>query len=822
MNTPFAVHKDVRLAQTSSVSATAIFSPDDDSNHRGENRLNIKRAALCCLLACLTAPAFAASYYVSSSGGSDSNNGTSTGTPWLTLSHVNAQSFSAGDTVYFKRGDTWSGDQLIPPSPGSSGNPISFDAYGTGAAPVFTEAIPISFVSGSWTYISGNVWKATMSATVSSPTVNEVQFGSVWGRKQPAGGGCASAIASKYDWCLTWPYLYVYSPSGTNPVTTYAADGSVTPIVAQAAGLKVISVSGKTWLTFQHIRVKNFDYMGVSVSGASDNLVFANMRSEGIVPYGTTPHGFYVNATNPTNIQFLNDDAHLNYDGFRFDGTATAITVTNCRGYANRDAGLNDNTGAATYSYSHFYGNNVAQLTAGDVLGGIAGSGNVQSTIPPSVTNFNVYPARLSFTVDDIGSSANTEAYVNTIMSVFSGRSLHFNAAIVPSYTVDWTSVNSWFSAGHEIDSHSWSHQYYSSNTNPQNSTPYANAPLIDIKYTGTGSAATLTISGNALSTTVTGASDSIGSIDLTASPNNTVAGLEATLAAKAHYTVSFDTSGMAVTLDGIGGFVRPNDKSVNLHDVSTQDIKTSTYAMLVDQTRLEPSEMSLSITALQNNVPGLTETFYVYPAGIEDPTIEAYAVTAGYTAARGSLSMKDQTNQTQGANSLYSNGVNVQNITSLGAVTLHGMTQPQIDQAVANLIFRASVWGAPYGLFSHYNSRGDNTPDINNVELGNMLDSVTAHGGTMMTNGSLATAITSGTNFSGTTRWIQNPSGSAADLSTATAGSPTVGAGTPTAYTVDINGVDRSALGTWDIGATAYVSQRYGTGTGSGQSVVK
>src|ERR1019366_354690 len=38
------------------------------------------------------------------------------------------------------------------------------------------------------------------------------------------------------------------------------------------------------------------------------NLVFANMEADGIVPFGATPLGFYVNATNPANIQFLNDE----------------------------------------------------------------------------------------------------------------------------------------------------------------------------------------------------------------------------------------------------------------------------------------------------------------------------------------------------------------------------------------------------------------------------------------------------------------------------------------------------------------------------------
>jgi hypothetical protein len=140
-----------------------------------------------------------------------------------------------------------------------------------------------------------------------------VKFGNVYGRKQkpPNGSGCADVIVSKYDWCVSWPYLYVYSPAGANPVVTYAGDGSIVPIVAQASGLAMISVVNKSWLVFQHIQIQNFDYMGVGVTGSSDNLVFANMESDGMVPFGTTPHGFYVNAPSAHSIQFVNDEGLL-------------------------------------------------------------------------------------------------------------------------------------------------------------------------------------------------------------------------------------------------------------------------------------------------------------------------------------------------------------------------------------------------------------------------------------------------------------------------------------------------------------------------------
>ena len=55
--------------------------------------------------------AYGATYYVSSSTGSDSNNGTTTGTPWAhcpgMVGWTGSGSLSAGDTVYFNSSDTW-------------------------------------------------------------------------------------------------------------------------------------------------------------------------------------------------------------------------------------------------------------------------------------------------------------------------------------------------------------------------------------------------------------------------------------------------------------------------------------------------------------------------------------------------------------------------------------------------------------------------------------------------------------------------------------------------------------------------------------------
>ena len=55
--------------------------------------------------------------------------------PWNSLEPVNARTFQPGEAVLLKRGSTCTGQELAPKGSGSDGNPVSVDAYGSGAKP---------------------------------------------------------------------------------------------------------------------------------------------------------------------------------------------------------------------------------------------------------------------------------------------------------------------------------------------------------------------------------------------------------------------------------------------------------------------------------------------------------------------------------------------------------------------------------------------------------------------------------------------------------------------------------------------------------------
>ena len=110
-------------------------------------------------------------YYVSSSTGNDANTGTSPSVPWKTLDKVNSFIPQPGESVLFKRGDSWEGT-LIPPASGTAGNPITYGAYGSGAHPKLYGSTSIT----GWSLYSGNIYKATVSSYVSQVYVDGVQM----------------------------------------------------------------------------------------------------------------------------------------------------------------------------------------------------------------------------------------------------------------------------------------------------------------------------------------------------------------------------------------------------------------------------------------------------------------------------------------------------------------------------------------------------------------------------------------------------------------------------------------------------------------------
>jgi parallel beta-helix repeat protein len=149
-------------------------------------------------------PANAASYYVSNAG-SDSNSGASPASAWKTMAKVSAWKFQPGDTIYLARGGMWR-ETLQPLSSGTSTEPITFTAYGTGALPIINGS---DLVTG-WTVSSGAIY----SASLKSQPYNVYSDGLPnWGL---AMASSVSAMTAG-SWYWSGSTLYVWLTDGSNP-----------------------------------------------------------------------------------------------------------------------------------------------------------------------------------------------------------------------------------------------------------------------------------------------------------------------------------------------------------------------------------------------------------------------------------------------------------------------------------------------------------------------------------------------------------------------------------------------------------------------------
>src|SRR4051812_12264639 len=80
---------------------------------------------------------FATNYYVDANNGNDGADGKTTSTAWKTFTKVNAQTFVGGDSLLFKRGNTFSG-MLAPKGSGTTAAYIVISSYGIGAKPIIS------------------------------------------------------------------------------------------------------------------------------------------------------------------------------------------------------------------------------------------------------------------------------------------------------------------------------------------------------------------------------------------------------------------------------------------------------------------------------------------------------------------------------------------------------------------------------------------------------------------------------------------------------------------------------------------------------------
>ncbi len=247
-------------------------------------------------------------FYVSSSEGSDSNPGTIS-QPWKTLGHVNGQTFSPGTSILFKRGDTWRTDGnspnslgalLCPTSSGSSGNPIVFDAYGTGANPIIDGSFNASATSAWEASGTTNVWQSVQTFAPSSGNTNGLPYnisndvGNIlWGFSFVGGANVPAALTNASVGQMTGGGVggvWYKSGDGTAHLTTqgqwnfntdnwraqvYSTSNPATamPGLSLAISTASIYVINVSYLTFQNFTLQYCGTTTIISEGTNNNII---------------------------------------------------------------------------------------------------------------------------------------------------------------------------------------------------------------------------------------------------------------------------------------------------------------------------------------------------------------------------------------------------------------------------------------------------------------------------------------------------------------------------------------------------------------------
>lgn len=152
----------------------------------------------------------AANYYIDSRGGDNGNSGTNVSSPWKTISKINNLTLSPGDSVLFKRGETWR-EQLTVTSSGNSSGYITYGAYGSGDKPVIMGSDSVY----DWSDSGTNKWTADFAAEPFNIFFTDTSGNVNWGFKESS----VSGLNNNYEWYWSSGKLYIYSDS--HPDSTY-------------------------------------------------------------------------------------------------------------------------------------------------------------------------------------------------------------------------------------------------------------------------------------------------------------------------------------------------------------------------------------------------------------------------------------------------------------------------------------------------------------------------------------------------------------------------------------------------------------------------
>jgi hypothetical protein len=273
-------------------------------------------------------------FYVSATG-SDSNSGTSPGSPWQTVTKVNGFTFLPGDRVLFNGGDNFSGVTLTPGQSGTQAAPITFGSYGNGRATITMTTNDAVFIwNKSWITIQDLILVGSSAGTAFSAHLG-IDLFSDSGAKS-TGIIVANCDASQYQHGL-----------GIGAAATASGWSNVTVTNCDFHGNRdngIITYNQTAWTPG-------------SPAYANSNITITNTRcysnlGNSANTTGNTGSGIQLGNVNTATISGCTAYSNGSNNGFVSGGpvgiwcfTSTNVTITNCLSYSNRSGTAADGDG---------------------------------------------------------------------------------------------------------------------------------------------------------------------------------------------------------------------------------------------------------------------------------------------------------------------------------------------------------------------------------------------------------------------------------------------------------------------------------------------
>ncbi|MDB5561451.1 MAG: Polysaccharidase [Hyphomicrobiales bacterium] len=246
-------------------------------------------------------------YYINSATGSNANVGTSTSTPFKSITALNNLTLHPGDSVLLARGASFS-DQLTVKNSGVSGNPITFGAYGQGAAPVIKGPATGVYSSGTHDVVVHDIaiahtsGYAVLGRNVSNWTIDNVAVSST-GSATHAGSVSfenSSNVTVKNSTIsgVTGDGILI---NGGHGITV--ANNTVGTVQGPAADNVQIGAATGVTITGNHLD------MSGTTNSTKGNLVVN--KSDGVdIEHNTLVGGKYGASVNSNNVTIASNDIH--------------------------------------------------------------------------------------------------------------------------------------------------------------------------------------------------------------------------------------------------------------------------------------------------------------------------------------------------------------------------------------------------------------------------------------------------------------------------------------------------------------------------------